>query len=742
MFGFSETNDRLQEENRRLREAMATTDNGRALLQQQEEFSHLLVVSKGIVAELDVAKVFALVADNARQIVKADLVLVPMLNRSRDRYIYEEASGVDAELVRGTTHKAHVGMCGWVLQHGRSLLFGEPSSYWMEEKTPWEAGQQSAVLVPLFGRDGIIGGLSALGKQGGGAFTLHDRDLLTMFANQVSIAIENALLFEQRMLSEKGLKAVNDCFLSFGVDPLENIKAITETTGKILHATCALYTRKDGDLLQTMAGWQLPSDMLWTDMGRGHFCFDVIEQGGDEPMIVRDLQKKAYADTDPNVRRYGLNLYVGYPVRPANQPPSASLCAAFQDPAEISPYQLNLLRVLGKAAAVEEERLRADHALRVSEERFRTIIENTSVGILAAEAATGRFCYANPVICRMLGYQRSELLAMDIRAIHPAEEVSRVEQTFSQHEGVQTRCVRRDGTQFSVDIKPVMVELDGIPCLVGFFTDITDRHLLEEERLKTQKLEAVGKLAGGIAHDFNNLLRAIFGYIFIAKMTMNPGEKSFAMLKQAESALQQSVSLTNQLLTFSKGGKPIKQLMALHSLIESSTTFMLSGSRSEYQVNIPRDLWQAEIDPGQIGQVIQNIVLNADQAMPTGGSVLVTARNVAEDDPAAPPGLATGDYVLIAIQDSGSGIPQEHLAKIFDPYFTTKPKGSGLGLTTSYSIVNNHGGMIEVDSKPGAGSTFRIFLPACREAAQAVPAASPATRSGGGEGAPDTGDGR
>ncbi|MBU0673908.1 MAG: GAF domain-containing protein [Proteobacteria bacterium] len=723
----AETIARLQEENRKLRDALETSDCGRALLRQEEEFSRLLSVSKRIVSELDVAKVFELVADNARQIVDADLVIVPMLNENRDRYTYVAASGVDGELVCGTSHKTTVGMCGWVLQHERSLLFGEKSPHWMEEKTPWEAGQQSAVLVPLFGREGIIGGLSALGKQGGGAFTLHDLDLLTIFANQVSNAIENALLFQQRLLFEQGLQEINECFLSFGVDPLENIKAITQTTGKILNADCALYNRKDGDLLRTMAGWHLLPDMPLLDTGKGHLCFDAIKRGGNQPMIVENLQDTHYADSDPNVKKYGLNLYVGYPVGSAGQPPMASLCAVFQQTTEITSYQLSLFRVLGKAAAVEEERFQADLALRASETRFRTMIENASIGILASNSLTGQFHYANQVICRMLGYQESELLAKDIRAIHPEEELAKVERAFAGQEEIQTRCLRRDGTQFSVDIKPIEMNLDGIPCLVGFFTDITERHLLEVERLKTQKLEAVGKLAGGIAHDFNNLLQAIFGFIYMAKVSMDPKENAFAMLEQAESSLKQSVSLTTQLLTFSKGGKPVKKLMKLQPVIENSTRFMLSGSRSEFQVNIPADLWLTEVDEGQLGQVIQNIVLNADQAMPKGGSVIVTAENVAGNGLDYPPGLSPGDYVMISIADTGSGIPQEHIDRIFDPYFTTKEKGNGLGLATSFSVARNHGGTITVVSKPGEGSTFRIYLPASPEAPRTVTAPEPVT---------------
>lgn len=191
-----ETINRLREENRELRTALEGTENGKAMLRQSEELSRLLAVSKQVVSELDLKKVLELVADNAREIAGAELVLIPMLNTERDRYTYLEASGASAEQVLGLSFPVHIGMCGWVLQHERSLLFGDGNHFAMDEKTVWEEGQQSAVLVPLFGRHKIIGGLSALGKKGGGSFTRHDLDLLTIFANQVSGAIENAQLFQ------------------------------------------------------------------------------------------------------------------------------------------------------------------------------------------------------------------------------------------------------------------------------------------------------------------------------------------------------------------------------------------------------------------------------------------------------------------------------------------------------------------------------------------------------------------
>jgi CheY-like chemotaxis protein/anti-sigma regulatory factor (Ser/Thr protein kinase) len=197
----------------------------------------------------------------------------------------------------------------------------------------------------------------------------------------------------------------------------------------------------------------------------------------------------------------------------------------------------------------------------------------------------------------------------------------------------------------------------------------------------------------------------------MAKMSLDRKEEASAMLDQAEKALHQSVSLTTQLLTFSKGGKPVKKRISLLPVIENAAKFALSGSRSNCRLQIEPGLWQVDADGGQVGQVIQNIVLNADHAMPEGGTVEISAKNVLKPDKGHPQ-LSKGRYVEISVQDRGIGIPEKYLQKIFDPYFTTKEKGSGLGLATSYSIVKSHGGLIDVKSQPGGGTTFFVYLPA------------------------------
>lgn len=269
---------------------------------------------------------------------------------------------------------------------------------------------------------------------------------------------------------------------------------------------------------------------------------------------------------------------------------------------------------------------------------------------------------------------------------------------------------------------------------VGTVHDITERKQLQEEMLKTQKLEALGTLAGGIAHDFNNLLQCVFGYISLAKLEKDDRKKSVAAMEEAEKALQVTVRLTNQLLTFSKGGKPVTTIIDLLPVITDSATFALSGSRVISRIVADDGLWQADADEGQIGQVIQNIVLNASQAMPDGGSVEILARNVQASGQQLPQDLKEGGYVEITISDTGIGIPEKYLHKIFDPYFTTKEKGSGLGLATSYSIIRNHRGAISVTSEPGKGTAFRIYLPAAMTAktggVQTPPVAVTSARKG------------
>lgn len=273
---------------------------------------------------------------------------------------------------------------------------------------------------------------------------------------------------------------------------------------------------------------------------------------------------------------------------------------------------------------------------------------------------------------------------------------------------------RKDGTKLSIADSgaPIRDRKNQVIGVVLIFRDISREKKMEQERNKIRKLESVGVLAGGIAHDFNNLLTAILGNIELASSEVAKDGMVFSLLADARKATERATKLTYQLLTFSKGGEPIKEKTSLPDLISESANFVLHGSSVSCEFSFAADLWMIYADSGQISQVIQNIILNAKDAMPDGGRISVTCSNV--EDLAS--GLLLrqykGNFVQIIIRDSGIGIPRDIMGSIFDPYFTTKQEGNGLGLAICHSIIKKHGGHITVHSEPRQGAVFSIYLPA------------------------------
>ena len=352
-----------------------------------------------------------------------------------------------------------------------------------------------------------------------------------------------------------------------------------------------------------------------------------------------------------------------------------------------------------------------------AEEHYRTLFEQSPDGVLLVDPLTKKPIRFNSAAYQQLGYNREEFAALsmaDIDVIDSLEDVERRTQTFLQHGSSTFETLHRtkDGQLRNVLVTGKTISIGGDNFILTIFRDITAAKKMEEELLKSQKLESVGVLAGGIAHDFNNLLTAIVGNISLAANCLEPGSRPGMLLASSEKACMRARDLTQQLLTFAKGGSPAKQLASLAEIVRESASFALRGSGTSCEFLIPDDLWNAEVDKGQISQVIHNLMINAEQAMSGAGVIRVSCANVA-----GIPGSNTEHLVRIDIQDTGIGIQQEYLQKVFDPYFTTKQKGSGLGLASSYSIIRKHDGRIEVESTPGVGTTFHVYLPAVAETA-------------------------
>ena len=366
------------------------------------------------------------------------------------------------------------------------------------------------------------------------------------------------------------------------------------------------------------------------------------------------------------------------------------------------------------------ERKRAEERLGL----MSSAVAQSTEGIAVSDLG-GHLQIVNEAFAAMHGYAADELVGAHLSIFHAPDQMPAVDAANRQIQETgefsgEIWHARRDGSVFPSLMHNSLLRDDaGRPIgMIGTLRDITERLRREEELVRAQKLEALGVLAGGIAHDFNNILTGILGNLSYARQAIEPASPTAESLADAERAGRRAKRITGQLLALSKGGAPVKTLALLGDVICETAEFALSGSNVRLDLHVADDLWPVEADVGQISQVVQNLIINADQAMPEGGVIEVRAGNLRPGCPGSPAGSPAG-WVEIAVTDQGVGIPEPHLEKIFDPYFTTKQSGSGLGLTVCHTIVSNHGGHIHVESSSGHGATFRVLLPAAAEQPQA-----------------------
>jgi PAS domain S-box-containing protein len=382
----------------------------------------------------------------------------------------------------------------------------------------------------------------------------------------------------------------------------------------------------------------------------------------------------------------------------------------------------DILGILGMNIDQSEQK-KAELALRENEVALRSLLELMPVGIACADG-NGTVEYINRNFIERFGYELHEIPTVEawfIKAYPDAAYREKVLSSWNAHvaechvlgTSVPPRDVKvtcKDGT-----VRHIIINTHLSPHrTLAIFTDITERENLQEELIKKQKLESIGVLAGGIAHDFNNILTGILGNISFAGMFIEKGHKSSKPLSEAEKAAKRAAELAQQLLTFARGGEPVTSAVSLRHVIDESLSLVLRGSNVAASVEVPEQLPAIEADAGQISQVFNNLIINAVQAMPGGGTITFTAGDMVADANNLL-SLPLGRYVRVTCIDQGCGIPPENLKNIFDPYFTTKSGGTGLGLASVHSIISKHGGHISVRSSVGRGTTFELLLPASRE---------------------------
>lgn len=389
------------------------------------------------------------------------------------------------------------------------------------------------------------------------------------------------------------------------------------------------------------------------------------------------------------------------------------------------------------------ERRQTERALAAEKERLTVTLHSIGEGVITTDEQ-GRVTLLNSVAERLTGWASADALGLAAEQVFDVIDegtrdplLSPVRKVLASGETQQlqnhTILIARDGQEYIIHdcAAPIRDASGAIRGTVLVFRDTTYRTQLEAEYIRSQKLESLGMLAKGIAHDFNNLLTVISGNLELARAELPIVNAATGRLGDAEAAVQRARHLAAQLSTLAQGGAPMRKPMNLKPVIEQAARLALTGSAVSCEFDIAEDLWAVDADDGQISQVVGNLVLNADQSMGGRGAIVIAARNCPSGTPDGTP-LPPGRYVEVSVQDGGPGIPADVLPKIFEPFFSTKRRGRGLGLTSCDLIIRKHDGYLRAQSMSGQGATFTFYLAASARKVTDAPAAKPEVRRGSG----------
>ena len=517
---------------------------------------------------------------------------------------------------------------------------------------------------------------------------------------------------------EVRLERINRCLLELGPNFDSNINRLTALCGELLGATCALYNRLQGDLLCSQGQWQTPPGFKSEDAPTGHICYDVIRNNREDAVVITNLPRTSYAESDPNVRAYGLQTYMGCAVKCEGKA-VGSLCVVYGTDYQPTDDDRRILGIIASAIGNEDTRKQAEAELN----RLMTAIEQTPESVVITDTE-GRILYVNPVFERVTGYSRAEVIGQNPRLLKSNRQDSAFYRQLwgkiSAGEVWRGRFInkKKDGTLFTEDavIAPVRNEIGTVTNYIAIKRDISHELELEVQYRQTQKIDSIGRLAGGVAHDFNNILAVICGHTDLALAQLSPDAPLRSNLECIQESADHAANLTRQLLAFGRGQVIEPRRINLNELIVNLNKMLrrLIGEDIKLVTQTAPDLGQIKADPGQIEQVLLNLVVNARDAMPDGGTLTIRTDNVTLDEDYARSHLISpGDYVMVSVSDTGVGMTDEVKQHIFEPFFTTKEqgKGTGLGLATCFGIIQQSNGHIHSDSQVDKGTQFKIYLP-------------------------------
>jgi len=674
----------------------------------------LNTVTQAVHKSQSLEEIYTIALDMATELENVDMTLIYLVDKDRKEAIVQAHRNLPEDYIRRARIIPSPKGATWrVINTGKIDNIANVQKDVNVGPAGRELGHHGALGTPITSEEEVIGVIWFLSYKER-EFDESEVGLLTSIGDQIATAISKAKLYKdlaRKSRHEEIIRTVTQIVhssidlqevldnavgsMSENIDSV-NVAGIYMVEGE--EAVLKAYRGLSAAYIERATIVPYPKGLTWKTIleGKPRYCADADE---DEYL-------------GPAGKKEGIKSYLSMPIAYEGKTVGCIHITSKQKNA-IDEQELQLLEIVSHQISI---------AVKNAQQAAALLFTQFSVDRFGVAAfwidPDARFLYVNEAACNLLGYSSEELRSMSVHAVDPSFSEETWPETWGKFKQrgtltFETQVQRKDARIIAVEVTVNYLDYKGKEYICAFVRDITEQKRIEEELVKAQKLESIGILAGGIAHDFNNLLTGIMGNISLARLRMEEDSPICEMLQEAENASIRAASLTNQLLTFSKGGEPVKELASIAELIKEAAGFSTRGSNVRCEYSISPDLWSAEVDKGQLSQVINNLIINAQQAMPEGGIVKLSAANITvekEHDV-----LRGGNYVQISVEDEGTGIPKEYLQRIFDPYFTTKQKGSGLGLATSYSIISKHGGLLTVDSEMGAGTTFTIYIPASEQ---------------------------
>ncbi len=670
-----------------------------------EENAIMAEIGRIISSTLNIEEVYERFAEEVRKLISFDRITIRTIDPKDKTVTIAYISGIGVRNHQiGYTSPLSYSVAEECARIQSGLLLQPESFDEVKTRFPnllpsFQAGLQSMMFVPLISKDQVIGILSIQATKPK-AYTQRDLRLAERVGNQIAGAVANVLLFNQLKQVEEAMRESEEKFRDLydhapvGYHEYDKEGRITKVN------------RTDLEMLGYTAE-ELIGQPIW------------MLNVGEEIVREQVLAKLAGASAP------GQNLERIYKRKDGTVFP-----VMIQDRLTLDEKG----QIVGIRCTIQDitEHKRSEEALRESEERYRTILENIEDGYYEVDLP-GNFTFFNDSLCRMLGYSRDELIGMGNDRYTDQENRKKLFQAFNSVyrtgepvKGFDWEVIRKDGKKVYGEVSVSLIRNStGEPVgFRGIARDITERKraekemaALQEQLTQSQKMEAVGRLAGGVAHDFNNLLTVIKGYAQLSLLDLKENNSLLENIQEIQKATERATNLTRQLLAFSRRQILDPKVLDLNSLLRDTEKMLrrMIGEDIELVSRLSEGLGRVRIDPGQFEQVILNLAVNARDAMPSGGKFTIETANaqLGEGYALTHLGLSPGHYVRLSVSDTGVGMSREVQEKAFDPFFTTKEKGkgTGLGLSTVHGIVTQSGGKIWVYSEPGHGTTFKIYFP-------------------------------